>query len=1347
VNIGRIKLSVDVRYFQPSLQQENISNTVLQPEKKIRAHRVKTDLHNRFPPTANPVQVQPEPEEIPRPNIEIEPAKLPEQTRAPIEPVLQNQQRPETVITYEVPYDTHTDIDDLLLKVRTLDQDLDTFAGDGNKAYSPVDTDMETEGMFDNIVLTLDKDITLDPALRAKKQYNDSTQSQIIVDESFSPSISTTSSRSVSPDAEFDHDPVIENKEGLKGFREYEKRVMNKVHSSNMPAQVERFEYNDEELVNDYSSSDEPEIPLEPIKEAKRIDFNDQMAEKTEKKKQQTHSHTHLHVQRPQYRMLLHILNGRLISTPGKRSRGVPISLTYKVTLHKKPETRMVKNFDLMENKATKIDARELILLDAFEPADFVPKLGHNSIVIELHNKGENSYFGILPISLRPFYEMFTHPDYSQDSEKDHDPLYLNRGADMPVIAFHGSGTVTDPLTDQSVARLNLMLAFGSKGQITRLMNAQKSALTIQRFYRNWIRSRARSNVVIKQTKGTFVDMSPRGPILQQNKKEEAQLEEINILSDNSDTSDSDDEYEDRVVRRNHRVKKAIENRPSPRIPLGNRAALTVKVIRATGLQKAAQAAFQHLKDGWKKSSMEASCQTGVNPRVQYENLLPPEVERDYDDTYSTEVQARTHFPVWNHQKKIDFIFDRDVYDHFDQAEVTFTLFHHIPKERVVNNNLEDEKNKSNIIPIAESRVPLFPLLRSPGGISDWCMLYSLADSSIVGALEISLQLDERTKSLLFSDDDRHFHNNTLPVPTDVCRFTIVVEELKIPQDTLRTITPLRLREKEVFTCRYLISYRFYDKDRIESRPYVTSSIIPKLSLNHTMERKLIMDPVFVNRLMCEKLSIDLHVIVGDEDDTITRDTRNDLLYLGTAYVDMSQLMYKRQASNKGTVLISGVIPIINPTSANMTNGSIRVKVMCETLSKNAALEYLERMGYNARIQKQLENQMEDHYDSDDDGEPEITMDEFDSRFRFVESDRDRIVQEEIPVLEEPITPKRKRVVEVKTVTPHRVKDIPPLKNLPTVEPIAENIKQAPQTPPDDSNEEQEIDHSEEDHVSVASGYSEDEDDDRVEVINQLNICIERAYHLRPITTTWSAKPILPSCYVKILTFRDDFDASRDHTSNPNTGSFSTLYLKEAIDNGHVRAKTDIVRDNICPEWNYFTTLPLTRQIDSIVFQVWHNTVSGTSSASSRDKLIGECVVDLGMLAYGLDRIDGWYHLENRSTNTSIKMQGGKQPIAQVKVSIAPEKPYVLIHRPSREFETDNIVDHYQFDDREEKYTNLTEDPRPVEDTLPIIDEINTDDIDVDDTELRERLKTALQDLEKAMATVTQDIPENDSPA
>jgi hypothetical protein len=1218
-----------------------------QHQEIIRAHRLKTDLHDRKPPTEvfaeiqKPIQQKNEKHgEVPSPHS------------------------PPTFLTYErVSVDTHNDIDELLTKVHSLGQDMDAFGNEREKEEHVV------IDPGDDVVLTLNREYSLDPSMRINSNF---VRQPIAVDESFSPSVSTTSSRSNSPLS-----PTIlqdDNFERLNKFHEYAKRVKQNVKPAEEPVtEVEM---------------PEPESPPKRrvIKETRYVESSDEEVEqvprrvmKREKtpespsKKVKKHKHHHVHVRRPQYRILLHILNGRLTNTKNAFNQATSLVLKYKVSLDNKPETRIVKEFDLTENSTTTIDACEMIILDNLDPSEFVPTLGKNSLVVELHNKEDNSYFGIFPISLRPFFEAFTHPDLFQDDESK-DPLYLNRGEDMPVISFHGQAIFNDPLTDLPVARLNLMLAFGSKGQINRLTTAQKAALTIQQYYRRWKRYRP---VAIPRSAVTYVPENqydePHKPEPNVNTSmHDEVLYDNNMIDKNDSSDDSDDEYENRLMRRSQRrvTRKETEHTSPDKSP-GNRATITVKVIRATGLQRAAQAVLESLKESWKKSSLETSCQTGVNPRIVYENILP--AERDRESEYSTDILATTHFPVWNYQKQIDFIFDKNVYDHFDQAEATFALYHHIPRERIVKDR--DGHVPSNVVLLAECRVPLFPLIRSPAGINDWCNLQSAFDANTVGAVEISIQLDDRTKSLLFSDDTRTVEQlDTIP---DVCRFMIVVEDIKIPQETLRAITPQYLLMKDVFECRYTISYRFYDRDRIESRQYLTSNIVNKLQLNHSVERKRVLDTAFVNRLMCEKLSIDLHVALGEEE--------REKLYLGTAYVDMSQLMYKRQASNRGKVLISGLVPLINPNSENLTNGFVRVVVMCETLSKNATQEYLERMGYHDRVK--VEEQIND---IDIESEPEITMDEFDTRFKITEENDIR------SVIEEPQTQSRRRVEETVTVSPRHTKKSPVVKRL-DLSQVTENVET--QTSSIDEKSE------------VSSTPS---DDDEVQVINQLGICIERAYHLPAITTTWSASPILPSCYVKVLTFRDKFDASTEHVAS--SGLFPTHLLKQRIDNGHVRAVTEVVYDTVNPEWNSYITLPLTRQVDSIVFQVWHK-----SGVTGKDRLIGECVVDLGMLAYGLDRIDGWYHLENRSVNLK---EGVKQPIAQIKISVAPEKPYVLIHRsPLESLRMDLDLSEENFVENEI-------------DSKESFDEFEHDDFD--DEQLKVLLQTTLQDLDRAMTTVTQ---------
>jgi hypothetical protein len=297
-------------------------------------------------------------------------------------------------------------------------------------------------------------------------------------------------------------------------------------------------------------------------------------------------------------------------------------------------------------------------------------------------------------------------------------------------------------------------------------------------------------------------------------------------------------------------------------------------------------------------------------------------------------------------------------------------------------------------------------------------------------------------------------------------------------------------------------------------------------------------------------------------------------------------------------VFISGISSLINPDTDNLSGGSIKIKVCCETLAKDAAKQIYEQLPEPLQVKE-----FEDEYRSDSDYEvdprpidhyedhiePEEIIDNYIVWKRPKTRDTDMVTRE---------VPKRIRVELVKTRTPSESLDD---------EELMKQIRDSRRSP-------------------VSKHEISDEEQER-NTINHLNICIGEALNLPLISTAFSLKQIVPSCYVKLV------ESNNEQDSN----IFKTTF------------KTGVIPHSTSPKWYYRFRYPLFQQANQLMLQIWHQSDSINDLS---DVLLGECIVDLTGLYYGLKEIDGWYHIENKQKD---------QVVAQLHVTIFPEKP--ITHR------------------------------------------------------------------------------------
>ncbi|KAL0488915.1 hypothetical protein AKO1_013525, partial [Acrasis kona] len=617
-------------------------------------------------------------------------------------------------------------------------------------------------------------------------------------------------------------------------------------------------------------------------------------------------------------------------------------------------------------------------------------------------------------------------------------------------------------------------------------------------------------------------------------------------------------------------------------------------------------------------------------------------------------------------------------------------------------------------------------------GVDGWYTLTDCTHGNTAGAIKVMIQLDAQTTNIMFPSTCSylpHHHslhvdnyNNFNHVVYDVCRFTIIVEEVFVPNSTMRSIL---LPSSNPQQCHFFIRYQFYnEKNHIKTFPKSTTSTIfyhqnqnnkpYSIKMNHTMEYKRVMNDQFINLCMCEKQCFDLYVMIDEEE-----------IYLGTCYYDMAALLSKREASTKNQPVVhSGMFSLINPTSMNLSNGHMKIKIMCDTLKYTFTDD-----GYHG-----------DEENKEREEEESQVTDEYDNGHQVV------MIDNQTP----PQTPKRTRVEVIKTISPfHSI--APSTASSPrSISSVNHHLEPEEQPSRNQQLQQPVVITTTANNQQQEQDKEEKEEEERVEIINQLSVCVDSAYHLPLVSRIWSAHPIQPSCYVKIITFQNEFYAS-DHVHS-NSGSFSVLDLISAIDKGHIRSKTHVVKENTCPSWAHHVVLPLSRQIDSVVFQVWSKLSSSSmdASSSSRDQLIGECVVDLNPLVWGMDRIEGWYGLQSRRVNDGVLMNHSylnpsSHQIAHLKVCISPEKPYMFVRGSLGETPRTSQDYNSHLDDKQSLLVEQDEHGvvehhdvgRDVVDggneNVKYVDEL----LEMDADQLRDLLRSTLQDLDSAMSKVT----------
>ncbi len=402
-------------------------------------------------------------------------------------------------------------------------------------------------------------------------------------------------------------------------------------------------------------------------------------------------------------------------------------------------------------------------------------------------------------------------------------------------------------------------------------------------------------------------------------------------------------------------------------LPFSHVSRITIHINRATGLQEAARLV------GKNNSLMQLAAQVGVNAFVQFKNILPLAITTSMNGELSadeTKIKAGSFCPVWNYTKLIDVVIDEIVYSHIMQSEIELKFYHRISVNRMAG---EDASKGKNIL-LGVCTIPLHHLLTSKSGIDGWYNIYGCG--TMVGAVELSIQLDEKTKKILFRTETQHPQDVNQCGGTgvyDVCRFSLFVEEMDIPSQTLRDAIPnYLLRENDNLSCSYYISYKFFDEKRVESRRYQASTSQHKIYMEYGAEYKRVMDPMFVNLITCEKMPMNLYVNIGS--------SPSNSKLLGSIYVDLGPLYKRQQVSKKKLVFISGIYTLINPRSSNLSGGHMKVKVCCETLSRTAAQQYMTEMNYrspgsNSKSNAQFHSATTDDEDSDDSTECSITED------------------------------------------------------------------------------------------------------------------------------------------------------------------------------------------------------------------------------------------------------------------------------------------------------------------------------------------------------------------------------------
>lgn len=491
---------------------------------------------------------------------------------------------------------------------------------------------------------------------------------------------------------------------------------------------------------------------------------------------------------------------------------------------------------------------------------DVINKLEMGSVVIEMYRAGTGLLLGLAIVPLKPFCTAFAIIG-------EHGALkYVRDQSSDPMIGFKGAIVLSHPITNLFASDCEITLALGSENQIS---NHLSSELSVTKPKQNQQQNNNKLDTLkddnheeddseellqnspikhnIKSDTGNFSTQ----PMIKSKMNQEEQMKPVpsktipsSPLKNKAAVAEPNlaDSFDDPValvqklnptaVQQHHefsdddedfeRILKPVEKKPTPIIehslpefPMQSQ--LRIRIIRATGLQGAAIHACK------KVPALQKSCELGINPFVEF-HVLPDDSHESNQN--QTPVLAKTFTPVWNFEKTIFFEMSRELFLHFADNSMILNFFHRFSKVDAMAFKLD-----SNNLKIGESAIVLAPLV-SPDpvkSIHTWFNIYS-TDSVTVGAVQVELMFDEATRnaiaklkesipvSPLKSPNSKENivvvkKSDVSALPYGVCRFTVMIEEVLIPQAIIHEKAPSYIKaHSPIFACYYYLQYQFYQR-------------------------------------------------------------------------------------------------------------------------------------------------------------------------------------------------------------------------------------------------------------------------------------------------------------------------------------------------------------------------------------------------------------------------------------------------------------------------------------------------------------------------------------------------------
>uniref|UniRef100_A0A7S1PK03 C2 domain-containing protein n=1 Tax=Percolomonas cosmopolitus TaxID=63605 RepID=A0A7S1PK03_9EUKA len=897
---------------------------------------------------------------------------------------------------------------------------------------------------------------------------------------------------------------------------------------------------------------------------------------------------------------LVHINSGKLLG----QQRSEHFNLSCKLPFVKNDEKRSI--FAFHNRKHSPLGIFHVYTIDSTEK-DFFQQMANRSFVIELSEVG-GDYLGVATLPLKNFYECFTE-----------ELKWKPRNA---VCGHNGEIVATNPLTGEDVAEFRVLTAFGTKNQILELQEIILPATRIVYDLKNGKPSRQKLSEVIpvqnidtkeKIDQGTTALPAATG----QDKKPSTTDATSKLPSVPIDT-----------IPRNITTQPSRTHVPPTQkteqltdVPIRN-STLTVDIIQASGLQEAARVAKMQIPQ------LDYAYRNGLNPFVTF-RVFDDHLYNDehlVSSDFQTPIAGRNFSPNWHYSKSLRFHYNQESYECLESGEAEFMIFHHFSQA------IADTAQSKNVL-LGVAKVALTPLLLRRSGIRDWFTIYSPDGKEAVGAVEIQISLDEATKRTLTGDHDDHDaiswdlssdeeENDELPIATlsprasyyedprakkSVCKVTCLVEEIFVPQDLLLKYTPEYTKQYHpLFECHYFIQYDHVNSSHVESRLYRTSNSVNHLTLQHSSEVKMSCDDNFDMMLQDKTLHFDLYVCIDSKNDD-ERTVRKNAKLLGTVHVNLFRLYEKRKEEKGKPVWISGMFPLINPHADNLKNGKMRIAVSCETLTDVPSVTDQLRA---LKFQKDM-RQSKGVFDVEDE-----IRDSFHSGNISVRSS----VRRKAKVTHTPAPVVRDEPAQSSLVRGEQDKDMELVHERPPPITLESSLR--------NKVKENLLNQS----ISTAQQTNMGTGEEKTP-INHLQVHIHSALHLPSVQSKASLKTTPPSAYVSIIT--------------PNYDGDPQSMWRSLV-------QTPIVPNDNAPMWDFSYRLPIYEDIEKIFLQVFHKYNDGKKE---KEILIGDVTVELDLLRYGCDVVEGYFIIQNPSSS--------HQSNASLRVTVKPEKSFASLSHSS----------------------------------------------------------------------------------